>query len=380
MYVVFSFNIVTEFKPNDKLNTLIAMEINEQILEFIDAGHSFALATVLKADGSTPQKVGTKAIIDAAGKIWGTIGGGQVEAQTQQLAVQVCNSKHPVVFDMSFEGDCAKAESPICGGTMHILIDPTIAKNIKPYAEAANTIKQRRRGILLTKVCSASQIEVTIEWLSQETILPEVGFPGQEAILSCLACEKANLFSKKSQKSQTSLEVLVEPIIPRPLLLIAGGGHIGHALTMQAVQLGFDVTVIDDRPEFTNSALFPESVTTRCANIPEELASLEIDQNTFIVIVTRGHKQDAPTLAACIHSRAAYIGMIGSKRKVALICENFIESNLATEQQFNRVFAPIGLDIGALTVPEIATSIAAQLIAVRRRGRDYTAHDDKVLR
>jgi xanthine dehydrogenase accessory factor len=72
--------------------------------------------------------------------------------------------------------------------------------------------------------------------------------------------------------------------------------------------------------------------------------------------------------------------MIGSKRKVALIRENFINSNLATEQQFNRVFAPIGLDIGALTVPEIATSIAAQLIAVRRMGRDYTDHNDKVLR
>lgn len=356
------------------------MEINKRILEFIDAGHSFALATVLKADGSTPQKVGTKAIIDAAGKIWGTIGGGQVEAQTQQLAIQVCNSKHPVVFDMSFEGDCAKSESPICGGTMRILIDPTIAKNIKPYAEAANALKQRRRGILLTKVCSTGQIEVTIEWLSQETIPPEVGFPGQEAILSCLACEKANLFSKNAQKSQTSLEVLVEPIIPRPLLLIAGGGHIGQALTMQAIQLGFDVTVIDDRPEFTNPALFPESVTTCCANIPEELASLEIDRNTFIVIVTRGHNQDAPTLAACIHSKAAYIGMIGSKRKVALIREYFIESNLATEQQFNRVFTPIGLDIGALTVPEIATSIAAQLIAVRRMGRDYTAPGDKVLR
>ena len=98
------------------------------------------------------------------------------------------------------------------------------------------------------------------------------------------------------------------------------------------------------------------------------------------MIVTRGHKHAADALSACIQSRAAYIGMIGSKRKVTLIRENFIESGLSTEEELSRVFAPVGLNIGAVTVPEIATSIAAQLTAVRRKGDDYTPPGDMVLR
>ncbi|MHC4687696.1 MAG: XdhC family protein, partial [Planctomycetota bacterium] len=90
--------------------------------------------------------------------------------------------------------------------------------------------------------------------------------------------------------------------------------------------------------------------------------------DVYVVLVTRGHKLDAETLEACIHAPAAYVGMIGSKRKVALLRENFIESGLAAAEEFDRVFAPIGLDIGAVTVPEIAASITAELIAVRRKG------------
>jgi len=93
-----------------------------------------------------------------------------------------------------------------------------------------------------------------------------------------------------------------------------------------------------------------------------------IASDTYIVIVTRGHKLDAEALEACIHTPAAYIGMIGSKRKVALIRENFIESGIVTKEEFDRIFTPIGLDIGAVTVPEIAASITAELIAVRRKG------------
>ena len=98
------------------------------------------------------------------------------------------------------------------------------------------------------------------------------------------------------------------------------------------------------------------------------------------MVVTRGHKHDAEALEACIHRPAAYIGMIGSKRKVALMRKDFIETGLATEAEFNRVFAPIGLDIGAVTVPEIAASVTAQLIAVRRKGSGCATPGDMVQR
>jgi xanthine dehydrogenase accessory factor len=345
-------------------------EIHRKIVEFIDSGRSFALVTILKADGSTPQKAGVKAIVDKTGKIWGTLGGGSVEAEAQRRTIEVCKLKQPVVFDFHLEGACAGAPEPICGGTMRMLIDPTIAKNRTAYAEAAEAIRQRQRGALITAVSAGGQAEVTVEWFSRAGVPSRTDFPPAESIHSCLKHEEPQLFTEDSQQSETHKQALIEPIIPKPHLLIAGGGHIGQALAHQAVCLGFDVTVMDDRPEFTNKALFTQPVTTQCGDISKLLTDFSIAEDTYIVIVTRGHRQDAEALEACIHSGAAYIGMIGSKRKVALMRKNFIESGLATEEEFNQVFAPVGLDIGAITVEEISTSIAAQLVAIRRKGRD----------
>ena len=157
-------------------------------------------------------------------------------------------------------------------------------------------------------------------------------------------------------------------MIPKPLLLIAGGGHIGQALALQASLVGFDITVIDDRAEFTDPALYPEGTQRRRGNIPQQIAAGPVASDRYIVIVTRGHKLDAEALEACIHAPVAYVGMIGSRRKVALMRQSFIESGIATAEQFDWVFTPIGLDIGAVTVPEIAASITAELIAVRRGG------------
>jgi xanthine dehydrogenase accessory factor len=361
-----------------------AMEILPQVVELIDAGRRFALATVLRAEGSTPQKVGAKAIIEADGKIWGTLGGGMVEAETQRRGVEACRSHHPLVFDFKLDDAYAPPASgspasessagPICGGTMRILIDPTVAKDRAVYARAADALRQRQRGVLLTRIRLQTQPEVQVEWFPQEAVPPDPSFPGAEAVRSCLERESARLFVESSRESSESTEVLVEPLIPKPLLLIAGGGHIGQALARQATLIGFEVTVVDDRPEFTAPALFPESVSTRRGDVSQEVAAFPLGEDTYVVIVTRGHEQDAVALAACIHSPAAYVGMIGSRRKVALLRQHFLQSGLATAEEFDRVFAPIGLDIGAVTVPEIATSIAAELIAVRRRQAAASTH------
>ena len=395
-------------------------------MEFSDSGRSFAVALILRAEGSTPGKVGGKAVIDESGKIFGTIGGGQVEAEAQRRAVEACKSKRPAVFDFFLEGACAEDVEPICGGAMRILIDPTAAKDRAAYAQAAEALERRKRGVLITTIRTAQFVvpplggrptevgttnarptevgttnarptevgttntDVMVQWFPEEGVAAEAGFPGADAIRSCLGSETPQLFvtqiptqsssekeessvdfqnlKSKIQDHEVGLEVIVEPVIPKPLLLIVGGGHIGQALAIQATLIGFAVTVIDDRPEFTAPSLFPEGVTTRCGDIAKEVADFPIAADTYVVIVTRGHQHDAEALRACIHAPAAYIGMIGSKRKVALMRKDFIESGLATEEEWNRVFTPIGLDIGAMTVPEIATSIAAQLIVVRRKG------------
>jgi len=351
--------------------------IYEQVVEFIDAGRSFALATILRADGSTPRKAGVRAIIDETGGIWGTLGGGAVEAEAQRRAVEVCKSKQTIVFELALEGACASDDAPICGGNMRILVDATVEKDRGAYAQVAQAVRQRQCGVLLTTVCTGAETEAAVRWIPQEAIGAEASFPGGEAISSCLEREEARLFVQQGQEPNIRKESLVEPVIPRPILLIVGGGHIGQALARQAILVGFDVVVLDDRPEFTDPALFPEGVATRCGDIRKEVEASAIGRDTYIVIVTRGHKHDAEALDACIHAPAAYIGMIGSKRKVALMRKDFIESGLAGKEEFGRVFAPVGLDIGAVTVPEIAASIVAQLIAVRRKGSTKAGRYEK---
>jgi xanthine dehydrogenase accessory factor len=355
-----------------------SIDINKKIVEFIDNGRSFAVALILKVDGSTPRKAGVKAVIDERGKIWGTIGGGQVEAEAQRKAIDACKSKEPAVFDLNLYGTDRADDVSICGGTMRILIDPTAAKDRASYAEIAEAISQRQRGVMLTAVRSSAHTEVKTQWLPQESMALDSEFPSVYNIKSCLARERPQLFTESSDDPKVITEVLIEPVIPKPLLIIAGGGHVGQAVAHQASLVGFDITVIDDRPEFTDPALFPEGTKTYDGDIPKLITSQPIAGDTYIVIVTRGHKLDAECLEACIHAPVAYIGMIGSKRKVALIRKNFIESGIATEEEFKRIHAPIGLDIGAVTVSEIATSIIAELIAVRRKSNLESSISEKV--
>ncbi len=345
------------------------ISIHQRIVEFIDEGQPFAVALVLNAaEGSTPQKAGVRAVIDGTGRIWGTIGGGFVEGQAQQYAVDACKSGKPILFDFDLANTYSRDAGAICGGNMRILVDPTAAKDRDFYAQAAEAIRERQRGIILTTVRTAARTEVTSQWFASEAVPSDVAFPGADNIRSCIARETPQLFEEPGGGASPTLQVLVEPVIPKPLLVIAGGGHIGQSLALQASLVDFDVTVVDDRTEFTDPALFPGQARTLCGDIPKHIADLSSGSDTYVVLVTRGHKLDAETLEACIHAPVAYVGMIGSTRKVSLIRENFIESGLATEEEFDRVFAPIGLDIGAVTVPEIAASVTAEIIAVRRRG------------
>ena len=343
-------------------------DISRNVVEFIDSGEVFAVALILKAEGSTPRKAGVRAIIEQTGKIHGTLGGGIVEAEAQRRAIEACRSKQPVVFDMNLYGADRTADVPICGGSMRILVDPTAAKDRASYAGMAEAVRNRQRGVMLTTVCTTTKTEVCSQWFLLETIQSDTTFPDGDNIRSCMTHERPQLFVKPDGGASPTLQVFVEPVIQKPLLMIAGGGHIGQALALQASLVGFDITVIDDRAEFTDPALYPDGTARRCGDIPEQIAAGPISNDTYIVIVTRGHKLDAEALEACINAPVAYVGMIGSRRKVALMRQSFIESGIATTEQFDRVFTPIGLDIGAVTVPEIAASITAELIAVRRQG------------
>jgi xanthine dehydrogenase accessory factor len=161
-----------------------------------------------------------------------------------------------------------------------------------------------------------------------------------------------------------TLEVYVEPILPQPMLYVFGAGHVSTALARAAHLAGFAVGVIDDRESFANSERFPmaQEIYTR---YEDAFVKLRPHAATYLVIVTRGHKDDMDVLRWAVGTEARYIGMIGSRRKVLSIYRALEKEGIAPEK-FARVYAPVGLDIGALTPEEIAVSIAAELIAVRR--------------
>jgi xanthine dehydrogenase accessory factor len=161
-----------------------------------------------------------------------------------------------------------------------------------------------------------------------------------------------------------TLEIFVEPILPQPTLYLFGGGHISTALALVAGQAGFEIGIVDDRETFANRERFPmagEVYTT----YEEAFEKIRPNASSYLVIVTRGHKDDMRVLAWAVDTEARYIGMIGSKRKVISVYKALEKEGFAPEK-FERVHAPVGLDIGALTPEEIAVSITAELIAVRR--------------
>ncbi len=161
-----------------------------------------------------------------------------------------------------------------------------------------------------------------------------------------------------------TLEVFVEPILPQPTLYIFGGGHVSMALAQTAHAAGFAIGIVDDRETFANAQRFPMAREIY-TSFEDAFAKLTPNASSYLVIVTRGHRDDMRVLAWAVKTAARYIGMIGSQRKVLSVYKALAAEGIAREQ-FDRVHAPVGLEIGALSPEEIAISIAAELIAVRR--------------
>jgi len=346
-------------EPGDWVNAILAL---------IETQRPFAVATVLQADRSTPVKAGAKAVIEVDGTVHGTVGGGAVEAEAQRRAKLAVQSKTPVVFEVALRGPGGDDARPICGGSMRLLVDPTAAAGHVEYRRAADALAGRQRGLWLTTLRHHGTLAVEAHYVAEQEVAPAGGFIGADALRSCLVEETPELFRASASPDGGRVEFLVEPLIPKPVLLVVGGGHVGQAVAAQGKLLGFEIIVIDDRPEFADPTLFPLGAKILCGDVAQEVAAFPVHDDTFIVVVTRGHQHDSAALRACIRRPAAYIGMIGSRRKVPLMRQQFIEAGWATAVEFDRVYAPIGLDVGAVTVPEIAASILAQIVAVRRTG------------
>ncbi len=250
------------------------------------------------------------------------------------------------------------------------------------FEEVIRLRREGKRGVMATIVHTNGSIPSfeSSRMLVKEdgTILGTIGGGCVEAevwaaakdVLKCEAPRKMtfNLNNEASYDNGLicggTLEVFVEPILPQPTLYIFGGGHVSMSLAKAAHTAGFGIGVIDDREQFANSERFPmaqEIYTT----YEDAFEKLKPNASSYLVIVTRGHRDDMRVLGWAVRTEAHYIGMIGSKRKVLSVYKALEREGLAPER-FENVHAPVGLEIGALTPEEIAISITAELIAVRR--------------
>jgi len=162
-----------------------------------------------------------------------------------------------------------------------------------------------------------------------------------------------------------SLDIFIEPILATPTLILFGGGHVSLHVAKIASTAGFDVIVADDREAFASKERFPEAAETYAGPWEEIFPKLQVNDFSYLVLVTRGHKGDLHCLRWAVTTPARYIGMIGSRRKIIEIYK-LLESEGVPPERLERIHAPIGLDLGALTPEEIAVAIVAEMIAVRR--------------
>lgn len=358
--------------------------LHVRLLELNQQETPTALATIIQATGSTPQIPGFSALFTPDGLTHGTLGGGILEKDTERRALEAMNTRRSTIRSLDLEADPTSPEGAICGGGVRILIDADPARHLPVFQALVGALDRRLSGILITKICVSEESEVELfrDWVSAPDGVLSSGMLDDcdpdllDRVGDCFRQRKAMLVMGDEEVSRTGAAVelrFCEPFIPLPRLVIAGAGHIGAAVSHLGSRLEFEVTVIDDRPEFANPENCPDADFIINDDIARAMREMNIDPDTYVVIATRGHQHDGQALRACIASHAAYLGMIGSRHKIALMRRQFLEEGWATAEEWNRVHTPIGLDIGSQTVEEIAVSIAAQLVSVRRAAHPRSA-------
>ena len=328
------------------------------------------LATILSTEGSTPQVPGSCALFSGKELVIGTLGGGILEHQASEISSRILDSQGSLMSIFELDAQIDSTDSAACGGKALVLFDASPGKSRKAFEELCGSMQKKEPGTLVTSITPVKEDSVSIKrlWLEgssiQESALSkDIPLPA-EVIRKNFSRGKPALFRTRSK-----VRIFLEPVFPQEELVVAGAGHIGQAVAHLGHLLNFKVTVIDDRKEFANRTRLPDTDTIILGDIAGALRNHPITSSSYIVIVTRGHAHDAAALRECIASQAGYIGMIGSKKKISLMREKFIKEEWSSPEQFNRVFAPIGIPIPSQTIEEIAISIAAQLIEARHRNK-----------
>ncbi len=323
------------------------------------AGRTAAMATVVFQAGSAPRGAGSRLLAGPAGLLGGTTGGGLAEAKVIEACRTACETQKASVLDIAMDGTLAARSEMICGGQVRVLIetfDPAREELVRTAALALKAAEGA--GCRIVRPYPSERTTWTLLYDDGSTEGVSLNDGTKEALLSTPLDEAALV-------PCNDVTYFCEQCRPPERMIIVGGGHVSRPTAAIAGLAGFAVHVLDDRPEYANRGRFPNAevhVTPEYANCFEPL---HVTPRDYIVIVTRGHLFDGVAAAQALRTPALYIGMIGSTRKRRQIYEKLLESGF-TEQDLARIHAPIGLDIGAETPEEIAVSILAECIAVRR--------------
>jgi xanthine dehydrogenase accessory factor len=360
-----------------------------ELLDACAAGRPLVYCRLVETRGSTPQKAGATMLVYADGSQAGTLGGGCVEAEVKRRALAALDCRRSEVAVFQLDRDYGWDDGLICGGRMHVVVQP-LAPSVDGRAEHANDVDYFRLFHEL-HVRGAGAIEAVVYDAgisglaapacyvfdaSGSLVARGLEALAAEGVPDVVSAELPSLAARPRPSAAHGVAYL--PVLPRCRLLIVGGGHVGQAVGKAAAEVDFDVWVVDDRAEFASRERFPRAGKLIAGPIGPTLKSLEITPDTYAIIVTRGHSHDEEALYHLAERGARYVGLIGSRRKIRLIFDE-LEAEGISREALSRVYAPLGVDIGSQTVAEIAVSIVAELIAHRNLGGCVPGRPEPVL-
>ena len=364
----------------------MSKDVFREMSELKEKGERGAIATVIARKGSAPMSGDAKMLVREDGSTMGTVGGGCLEAEVWETAMNVIEggASEKISFDLTATE--AEDSGHICGGVVDIYVETFDAYNadllneingirIRGGSAALATVIRReendensppespkmlihRDGTMLGEIP-----EFAAEIWRESTQIMRQGQP------SLLRFEDDDVRQGKRRRTTgDATEIFVEPITAQPLVYIFGGGHVSYCIAQAAHLAGFRIAVVEDRPSFANKERFPMAESFHVGEFPEIFDELSIDESDFLSIVTRGHANDEVVLEWALKTPARYIGMIGSKSKVLLTYRHLREKGFDMDEIVSRVHAPIGLELGADTPGEIGVAVAAEFVQLRRMG------------
>jgi len=347
-------------------------DIYDTIHGLLTQGEDVVFARVISDKGSAPRGTGASMLIRQSGEIYGTVGGGLVEASAMSQARELFKSKHSTTFAFDMSGDLKEGKM-VCGGKVELLLEFISAdtETAGIFATIAENRRDNRKSFLVTPVPDQGhEVEPDQRWLLCGNDSP-AGNEGEDSVTLARLKDNVRTLAASSLIECEGKRYWADVIVNGGTVYIFGAGHISREVADLALRVGFNVVVLDDRDEYANTQRFASPIeVTVLKSFDNCFDGLPVDAGSYLVIVTRGHLCDKVVLEQALKSGAGYIGMIGSARKRDTIYHALMEGGVSA-QQLKQVHCPIGLKIDTETPEEIAVSIVGELIDIRARMRQW---------